>query len=124
MQLITFSALMILVSSALAADCFGNKVSGLSNWAEAYWDARQKMCGNEDCAYQQQCTTYSSKSTGSGTVSVSLTRKYTGSKKGFPDCWDATDNRDIINQCVNNESKLSGDWTYNGQLYQFSGSGP
>ncbi|KAM6517234.1 hypothetical protein FSOLCH5_008197 [Fusarium solani] len=122
MQIVNLSALSLFVTSAFAADCFGNTQSGISKWADAYWDARAKMCGNTDCEYQKDCTTRSSKTIkglASITVNVALSRKHTGSQKGFKDCWDATEN--IINQCVNSEQKLSGTWEYNGQLYQFNG---
>ncbi|KAF5575070.1 hypothetical protein FPCIR_13329 [Fusarium pseudocircinatum] len=42
------------------------------------------------------------------TVNVELSRKNTGGKKGFKDCWDATEN--IINQCVKGTHQLSGTW--------------
>ncbi|KAH6886792.1 hypothetical protein B0T10DRAFT_575108 [Thelonectria olida] len=121
MQLINICALSLLVAAASAADCFGNTQKGISQWGDAYWDARAKMCANTDCAYQQDCTTHSSKTIrglASVTVNVSLSRKKTGSQKGFKDCWDATEN--IINQCVNTEQKLSGTWEANGQLYQIN----
>ncbi|KAJ4250147.1 hypothetical protein NW762_011958 [Fusarium torreyae] len=122
MQLKNLYALTLFASSAFAADCFGNVQSGISKWGDAYWDARQKMCSNSDCGYQQGCTTSGSKTLqgiAKITVNVALSRKNTGNHKGFKDCWDATEN--IINQCVNSEQKLSGTWEYNGQLYQFNG---
>ena len=157
MQLINISALSLLVAAASAADCFGNTQKGISQWGDAYWDARAKMCANTDCAYQQDCTTHSSKTIrglASVTVNVSLSRKKTGSQKGFKDCWvrcthmpvnenlsspnfvigchrvrceminlicdPSNKNRNIINQCVNTEQKLSGTWEANGQLYQIN----
>ncbi|KAF5984399.1 hypothetical protein FCOIX_2657 [Fusarium coicis] len=99
MQLINLSALALFATSALAADCFGNRQDGIEKFEQAYWDARQKMCSNSDCAYQQGCTTRGSKTLkglASITVNVELSRKNTGGKKGFKDCWDATEN--IINQ--------------------------
>jgi hypothetical protein len=90
MKLVSLSALSILAATASAADCFGNTQSGIAQWADAYWDARAKMCGNTDCAYQQECTTHSSKTIkglASITVNVDLTRKHTGNTKGFKDCW-------------------------------------
>ncbi|KAF4333639.1 hypothetical protein FBEOM_12539 [Fusarium beomiforme] len=122
MQLINLATLTLFASSTLAADCFGNSYKGLNDWRDAYWDARQKMCSNSDCAYQQECTTTGSKTLqglAKVTVKVSLSRKNTGGKKGFKDCWDATEN--IINQCVRDQSQLSGTWEYNGQLYQMNG---
>ncbi|KAK2484608.1 hypothetical protein H9L39_02588 [Fusarium oxysporum f. sp. albedinis] len=80
------------------------------------------MCSNSDCTYQQGCTTRGSKTIkglASITVNVELSRKNTGGKKGFKDCWDATEN--IINQCVKGSHQLSGTWEYNGQLYQVNG---
>ncbi|KAF4501503.1 hypothetical protein FAGAP_2296 [Fusarium agapanthi] len=122
MQLINLSALALFASSALAADCFGNSQDGIEKFEQAYWDARQKMCSNSDCTYQQSCTTRGSKTLkgiASITVNVELSRKNTGGKKGFKDCWDATEN--IINQCVKETHQLSGTWEYNGQLYQVNG---
>lgn len=91
MQIVNLSALSLFVASAFAADCFGNNQNGISRWADAYWDARAKMCGNKDCEYQKDCTTRSSKTIkgfgSSVTVNVSLSRKHTGSQKGFKDCW-------------------------------------
>ncbi|EMT71790.1 hypothetical protein NOF04DRAFT_14097 [Fusarium oxysporum II5] len=122
MQLINLSALALFTTSALAADCFGNRQDGIERFEQAYWDARQKMCSNSDCTYQQGCTTKGSKTIkglASITVNVELSRKNTGGKKGFKDCWDATEN--IINQCVKGTHQLSGTWEYNGQLYQVNG---
>ncbi|KAH7260884.1 uncharacterized protein BKA55DRAFT_735146 [Fusarium redolens] len=96
MQFINLSALALLATSALAADCFG--------------------------LHHQGCTTRGSKSIkglATITVNVELSRKNTGGKKGFKDCWDATEN--IINQCVKGSHQLSGTWEYNGQLYQVNG---
>ncbi|EWZ43087.1 hypothetical protein FOCG_02016 [Fusarium oxysporum f. sp. radicis-lycopersici 26381] len=122
MQLTNLSALALFATSALAADCFGNRQDGIERFEQAYWDARQKMCSNSDCTYQQGCTTRGSKTIkglASITVNVELSRKNTGGKKGFKDCWDATEN--IINQCVKGTHQLSGTWEYNGQLYQVNG---
>ncbi|PNP86021.1 hypothetical protein FNYG_01077 [Fusarium nygamai] len=122
MQLINLSALALFATSALAADCFGNRQDGIEKFEQAYWDARQKMCSNSDCTYQQGCTTRGSKTLrgiASITVNVELSRKNTGGKKGFKDCWDATEN--IINQCVKGTHQLSGTWEYDGQLYQVNG---
>ncbi|KAL7759412.1 hypothetical protein ACKLNR_009502 [Fusarium oxysporum f. sp. zingiberi] len=122
MQLINLSSLALFATSALAADCFGNRQDGIERFEQAYWDARQKMCSNSDCTYQQGCTTRGSKTIkglASITVNVELSRKNTGGKKGFKDCWDATEN--IINQCVKGTHQLSGTWEYNGQLYQVNG---
>ncbi|RGP74501.1 hypothetical protein FLONG3_6060 [Fusarium longipes] len=121
MHLVNLSALTLLASSALAADCFGNRQDGISQFQDAYWDARSKMCGNTGCGYQQSCTTQGSKTLqglAKITVNVSLSRKNTGDKKGFKDCWDATEN--IINQCVRGSQQMSGTWEANGQLYQFN----
>ena len=90
MQLINLSALALFASSALAADCFGNRQDGLEQFQNAYWDARAKMCGNSECGYQQSCTTTASQTINGLirlTVNVSLSRKDTGNKKGFKDCW-------------------------------------
>ncbi|KAF4997458.1 hypothetical protein FGRMN_3822 [Fusarium graminum] len=95
MQIINLSALTIFASTAFAASCFGSQQQGISDFQDAYWDARAKMCGNSGCGYQQSCTTQGSK-TIQGliklTVNVSLERKNTGDKKGFKDCWDGTEN--------------------------------
>ncbi|CAG1987931.1 unnamed protein product [Fusarium graminearum] len=122
MQLITLSTLFF-IASALAADCSGNSNSRLEEFKEAYWSAREKMCSNSDCTYQAACTINAQKSVGSSwaktTVVAELKRKNTGGKKGFKDCWDATE--DIINQCVIGNHQLSGTWESDGQLYQFNG---
>ncbi|KAF4466936.1 hypothetical protein FALBO_6204 [Fusarium albosuccineum] len=118
MQIANFSVLTMFVASAFAADCFGKSQSGLSNWDEAYWIAREKMCSNKDCAFQQDCTTTASKKAGGVTLNVSLNRKRIGGGKGFKDCWDATEQ--IINQCVKDQKKLAGSWGFNNQVYQFS----
>ncbi|KAI5456664.1 hypothetical protein BGZ63DRAFT_428780 [Mariannaea sp. PMI_226] len=119
MKVAILSGLSALIASAVAADCTGPQNSGISSFGDAYWDARNKMCGNIDCAYQQECTTHGSKTIATigfkGTVTASITRKHTGGTKGFSNCWDAT--ADIINQCVYKEQRLSGVWTYNGQQY-------
>ncbi|KAI6762223.1 hypothetical protein HG531_002776 [Fusarium graminearum] len=122
MQLITLSTLFF-IASALAADCSGNSNSRLEEFKDAYWSAREKMCSNSDCTYQAACTISAQKSVGSSwaktTVVAELKRKNTGGKKGFKDCWDATE--DIINQCVIGNHQLSGTWESDGQLYQFNG---
>ncbi|KAF5229248.1 hypothetical protein FAUST_10534 [Fusarium austroamericanum] len=122
MQLITLSTVFF-IASALAADCSGNSNSRLEEFKEAYWSAREKMCSNSDCTYQAACTISAQKSVGSSwaktTVVAELKRKNTGGKKGFKDCWDATE--DIINQCVIGNHQLSGTWESDGQLYQFNG---
>ncbi|KIL86223.1 hypothetical protein FAVG1_10620 [Fusarium avenaceum] len=122
MQLVNFTALTLFASSAFAATCFGNQQKGIDQFQAAYWDAREKMCGNSACGYQQSCATQGSK-TIKGlinlTVNVSLDRKNTGSKKGFKDCWAATEN--IIDHCVRNNQQMSGTWEANGQLYQMNG---
>jgi hypothetical protein len=55
MRVINLSVLTLLINGALAADCIGTKVSGgISNkHQQAYWQAREKMCNNSDCALQQ-----------------------------------------------------------------------
>ncbi|RGP72368.1 hypothetical protein FLONG3_6764 [Fusarium longipes] len=122
MKLINLSTLALLVNGALAADCLGTPQSGgiSDKHQQAYWDARDKMCSNRDCAYQQPCTTYASKTAGflQMTLNVVLKRKNTASKAGFKDCWDATEN--IIQQCMRN-GYLYGTWEANGQLYQMNG---
>ncbi|EKJ69751.1 hypothetical protein FPSE_10067 [Fusarium pseudograminearum CS3096] len=122
MQLTVLSTVFFIVS-ALAADCSGNSNSRLEEFKEAYWSAREKMCSNSDCTYQAACTISTQKSVGSSwaktTVVAELKRKNTGGKKGFKDCWDATE--DIINQCVIGNHQLSGTWESDGQLYQFNG---
>ncbi|XEV01602.1 hypothetical protein FSHL1_006889 [Fusarium sambucinum] len=135
MQLITLPALALFVTSAFSADCLGgsnNYNDSLRRVRDAFWDARQKMCSNSDCAYQQSCTTqgfavYKFESLQKEGprhfeygLNVALSRKNTGGGKGFKDCWDATEN--IITQCVDGQQKLVGTWEYDGQLYQFDGS--
>ncbi|KAF4336882.1 hypothetical protein FBEOM_9262 [Fusarium beomiforme] len=123
MQLINLYALTVFATSALAADCFGNGNEYITRFISAYWGAREKMCSNSACAYQQDCTVYNSATAYLGynaVVTVELKRKNTGGKKGFKDCWDATE--DIINQCPKGSSQqLSGSWEANGQLYQING---
>lgn len=89
MQIISVSALSLFVASAFAADCFGNS-GAVDAYAEVYWDARAKMCGNTDCPYQQDCTTRSFKRIPSRpdyTFHVAFIRKHTGKQKGFKECW-------------------------------------
>ncbi|KAF4448949.1 hypothetical protein F53441_7718 [Fusarium austroafricanum] len=123
MQFTNLYALTLFATSALAADCFGNGYKDLEKFVSAYWDAREKMCSNSACTYQEACTTYGSKTVkglADITVRVELKRKNTGGKKGYKDCWDATEN--IINQCVKGAThQLSGSWEANGQLYQVNG---
>ncbi|KAF5242187.1 hypothetical protein FANTH_8819 [Fusarium anthophilum] len=124
MQLINLYALSVLATSALAADCSGNGNKDVGKFITAYWDARERMCSNSGCTYQEACTTSGSftvKGLGVDTIlNVEMKRKNTGGKKGFKDCWDATE--DIINQCPKGGSKqLSGTWEANGQLYQVNG---
>ncbi|UNI13281.1 hypothetical protein JDV02_000038 [Purpureocillium takamizusanense] len=125
MKLMTLSVLSAYVASTLAADCFGIVNKGLADLADPYWDARYAMCHNEPnsgCGYQQECSTYASKPLGYGgqmKLQVTLTRKYTSNKKGFKDCWAATE--DMINQCVKGQQRYAGTWSANGQLYQVDG---
>ncbi|KAF5665733.1 hypothetical protein FCIRC_10437 [Fusarium circinatum] len=121
MQLINLYALTVFATSVLAADCSGNGNKDVGKFITAYWDARERMCSNSGCTYQEACTTSGSftvKGLGVDTIlNVEMKRKNTGGKKGFKDCWDATE--DIINQCPKGGSKqLSGTWEANGQLYQ------
>ncbi|RFN53941.1 hypothetical protein FIE12Z_1688 [Fusarium flagelliforme] len=117
------STLALFINGALAADCLGSRQSnGISDkHQQAYWDARAKMCSNSDCAFQQPCTTYASRTGGfiSVALNVKLQRKNTASYPGFGDCWDATEN--IIQQCMQN-GYLTGTWEANGQLYQITGN--
>ncbi|QGI83575.1 hypothetical protein CEK25_010304 [Fusarium fujikuroi] len=140
MQLINFYALTVLATSALAADCFGNGNKDVGKFITAYWDARERMCSNSGCTYQEACTTSGSftvKGLGVDTIlNVEIKRKNTGGKKGFKDCWvrryrvcdsifssdSSNSSRDIINQCPKGGSKqLSGSWEANGQLYTVNG---
>ncbi|KAI5460799.1 hypothetical protein BGZ63DRAFT_445723 [Mariannaea sp. PMI_226] len=120
MKLANLSVLGAFVASATAADCLGATGQDLSGLSDAFWEARQNMCGNSQCAYQQPCKTTATRTTISAGItyrlSVSISRKNIGNTKGFTNCWDATE--DIINQCVNTEHKPSGTWVYNGQYYQ------
>ncbi|KAF4961848.1 hypothetical protein FSARC_10034 [Fusarium sarcochroum] len=121
MQILTVATLSLFIGSSLAADCFGSP--GIANkFIEGYWDARQKMCSNTECAYQQPCTVRTSKkytAIGSATVQIEIKRKNTAGKQGFKDCWDATEN--IIVQCVRENDLYQGSWQANGQLYQVNG---
>ncbi|KAG5655085.1 hypothetical protein KAF25_000208 [Fusarium avenaceum] len=121
MQILNFAALPLFICASLAADCFGTP--GTANkFIDGYWDARQKMCSNSDCAYQQPCTVATSKkytAIGSATVEIEIKRKNTAGKQGFKDCWDATEN--IIVQCIRESGIYSGTWQANGQFYQING---
>ncbi|KAF9770583.1 hypothetical protein IL306_011852 [Fusarium sp. DS 682] len=93
MQLTNIAAVTLLASSALAADCFGTKDKGITSFQDAYWQARQKMCSNSpECPPQEPCTTSGQITLGVGlartTIKATLTRKYTGGKVGFKDCWE------------------------------------
>ncbi|KAJ3540951.1 hypothetical protein NM208_g4824 [Fusarium decemcellulare] len=100
MKLINLSTLALFINGALAADCIGSKQSGgiSDKHQQAYWEARDKMCSNSDCALQQPCTTYASRTAGfiSTTLNVELKRKNTASKPGFKDCWDATESMPVM----------------------------
>uniref|UniRef100_A0A0D2XG47 Secreted protein n=1 Tax=Fusarium oxysporum (strain Fo5176) TaxID=660025 RepID=A0A0D2XG47_FUSOF len=91
MQLINLYALTVFATSALAADCFGNGNKDVGKFITAYWDARERMCSNSGCTYQEACTTsgsYTVKGLGVDTIlNVEIKRKNTGGKKGFKDCW-------------------------------------
>ncbi|RGP70196.1 hypothetical protein FSPOR_4096 [Fusarium sporotrichioides] len=121
MRVVNLAALSLFFSGSLAADCFGSP--GIAEkFIEGYWDARQKMCSNTECAYQQPCTVTTSKkytAIGSATLQIELKRKNTDGKQGYKDCWDATEN--IIIQCVREREIYGGTWQANGQLYQFNG---
>lgn len=93
MKLLGLPALALYATSVYAADCFGQgQTSLLSDYfADAYWDARGKMCGNTDCGYQKDCTTTSTKTVSMGlgepvTVRVSFKRQKLNGN-GFKDCW-------------------------------------
>ncbi|KAJ6440121.1 lipase [Purpureocillium lavendulum] len=110
-----------LAASAFAADCLGGNYEGKPS-TSAYWEARKKMCSNQDgCLWQQPCTTYGKEAfpqLGSGiNFYVSLTRSNYGGAKGFKDCLDAT--RDMINQCHNGDGSYDSTWSYNGQYFKF-----
>lgn len=91
MHLVNIYALTVFATSALAADCFGNGNKDVGKFITAYWDARERMCGNSGCTYQEACTTTGSftvKGLGVDTIlNVEIKRKNTGGKKGFKDCW-------------------------------------
>ncbi|CEF76349.1 hypothetical protein SNK03_004306 [Fusarium graminearum] len=118
MKIVNLSALVLFANGAMAADCLGWKTSGsMDKFLSAFWEAREKMCSNSDCALQQPCTTRASKTAGilQSKINVSIKRQNTAGKPGFKDCWDATEN--IIEQCSRN-GYLDGIWEANGQLYQ------
>jgi hypothetical protein len=91
MKVINLSTLVLFINGALAADCIGSKQSGgiSDKHQQAYWEAREKMCSNSDCALQQPCTTYASRTAGflATTINVEIKRKNTAGKQGFKDCW-------------------------------------
>ncbi|EYB25141.1 hypothetical protein FG05_08090 [Fusarium graminearum] len=94
MKITNLSAIVLLANGALAADCLGTKTNGsMDKFLSAFWEAREKMCSNSDCALQQPCTTYASKTAGilQNKINVSIKRQNTAGKPGFKDCWDATD---------------------------------
>ncbi|RGP72369.1 hypothetical protein FLONG3_6765 [Fusarium longipes] len=117
MQILNLATLSLLIGSSVAADCFGSE--GISNkFIDGFWEARQKMCSNTDCAYQQPCTVRTSKkytAIGSATMQIELKRKNTAGKQGFKDCWDATE------YCIREREVDGGTWQANGQFYQFNG---
>jgi hypothetical protein len=104
MQILNLAALPLFIGSSLAADCLGTL--GIANrFIEGYWDARQKMCSNSGCAYQQPCTVTTSKkytAIGSATLEIEIKRKNTAGKEGFKDCrvcvlYKITITRDVTN---------------------------
>ncbi|EYB25404.1 hypothetical protein FG05_30436 [Fusarium graminearum] len=124
MQILNLAALSAFIGSTLAADCYGTEGIA-SRFIEGYWDARQKMCSNTECAYQQPCTVTTWKkytAIGSTTIKIEISRKNTAGKAGFKDCWDATEN--IINQCIRDGDVFGGVWQANGQLYTVNGYFP
>ncbi|KAF5228944.1 hypothetical protein FAUST_10743 [Fusarium austroamericanum] len=123
MQIVNLAALSVFIASSLAADCYGTEGIA-SRFIEGYWDARQKMCSNTECAYQQPCTVTTWKkytAIGSSTIKIEISRKNTAGKAGFKDCWDATEN--IINQCIRDGDVYGGVWQANGQLYTMTSYG-
>ncbi|QPC57955.1 hypothetical protein HYE67_000186 [Fusarium culmorum] len=89
MQILNIAAISVFIASSLAADCYGTEGIA-SRFIEGYWDARQKMCSNTECAYQQPCTVTTWKkytAIGSTTIKIEISRKNTAGKAGFKDCW-------------------------------------
>lgn len=90
MKIVNLSALVLFANGAMAADCLGWKTSGsMDKFLSAFWEAREKMCSNSDCALQQPCTTRASKTAGilQSKINVSIKRQNTAGKPGFKDCW-------------------------------------
>ncbi|KAH6982361.1 hypothetical protein BKA56DRAFT_616428 [Ilyonectria sp. MPI-CAGE-AT-0026] len=114
MRLLTCLLLLcsLLLQHTLAADCFGIKgvVNGDNEWR--LWDLRQRMCAR----LQTRASLYVAYGVNAG---FSLERYNSGGKKGFPNCWAATEN--IINQCARGSGKqASGNWNYGGENYQYN----
>jgi hypothetical protein len=105
MRILNVVALPLFIGSSLAADCFGTP--GIANrFIEGYWDARQKMCSNSDCAYQQPCTVTTSKkytAIGSATLEIEIKRKNTAGKQGFKDCWVCVLYKVVITRDITNK---------------------
>ncbi|PTD02234.1 hypothetical protein FCULG_00012129 [Fusarium culmorum] len=112
MQILNIAAISVFIASSLAADCYGTEGIA-SRFIEGYWDARQKMCSNTECAYQQPCTVTTWKkytAIGSTTIKIEISRKNTAGKAGFKDCW-----------CIKDGDFFGGVWQANGQLYVVNG---
>ncbi|KAH8586065.1 hypothetical protein B0O99DRAFT_695854 [Bisporella sp. PMI_857] len=94
---------------AFAATCIGG---GDRRPESYYWELRQDMCSNSACEYQKACTV-----SHPSVTYMALQRSNYDGKKGFPDCWDATEN--IITQCIRHSGAPGGEWRSNGQRYVF-----
>ena len=88
MKLLSFVLIpCTLLQCALAADCSGQKWIVKDNeWR--LWDMRERMCGNKDCGYQQDCSLASATYLAYGAnTGFGLKRWKSDGKKGFGNCW-------------------------------------
>ncbi|KAJ2966719.1 hypothetical protein NQ176_g10015 [Zarea fungicola] len=117
MKLLIVSLLSYFAASAKAAECSGNAPALPGELLHAYWDARNQMCSNTNCPYEQNCRVTVPAADANGVLMVILTRSKPPAVQGFPNCYNATDN--LINQCVYDTHFLNGTWEEEGgEQYQ------
>lgn len=90
MKLLIVSLLSYFAASAKAAECSGPAPALPGELLHAYWDARNDMCGNANCAYQQDCRVTVPAGDANGILFVTLTRSKAPAVEGFINCYVST----------------------------------
>lgn len=86
MKYLLLASLGCFAASALAADCSNPAGPIPSELLHVYWDARNKMCSNSDCAQGKNCVVSAAATSNNKELVVVLSRtKSSGS--GFPYCY-------------------------------------